>query len=306
MLERTRDHSHVEVLLREGLITEAEVHGHPMRNYVECCLGGDAALPEMSISTRRRLKSGDVLLLCTDGLWANLEDQDLVRFAQTAGKPLRESLTDSELRRSPRPLPTATTPARRRCAGGRHERAAERARARRASRAVLHPGLHRACGGLRARGFRGDARALHGQHRGWRAFLSARLRTGLGHRGVRHATQSDPHALGPRGRARSRSADAPRRFSASSAARCAPWSIEGAGRAYGHARLRRTAGGRRHAHRLDHRRLRGAWRLPSTAAEASHLAGTPFTARWPPSPWASYRAARPDLDYAEDSRPRPT
>src|SRR6202020_2448132 len=94
VLERTRDHSHVEVLLREGLITEAEVHGHPMRNYVECCLGGDAALPEMSISTRRKLKSGDVLLLCTDGLWANLRDQDFVRFAQAAGKPLRDALTD--------------------------------------------------------------------------------------------------------------------------------------------------------------------------------------------------------------------
>jgi serine/threonine protein phosphatase PrpC len=94
VLERTRDHSHVEVLLREGLITEAEVQGHPMRNYVECCLGGDAALPEMSISTRRRLKAGDVLLLCTDGLWANLKDQDFVRFAQTAGKPLRDSLTE--------------------------------------------------------------------------------------------------------------------------------------------------------------------------------------------------------------------
>ena len=65
-----------------------------MRNYVECCLGGDAALPEMSISTRRRLKAGDVLLLCTDGLWANLRDQDLVRFAQTTGKPLRDALTD--------------------------------------------------------------------------------------------------------------------------------------------------------------------------------------------------------------------
>ena len=94
VLERTRDHSHVEVLLREGLITENEVHGHPMRNYVECCLGGDAALPEMSISARRLLKTGDVLLLCTDGLWANLKDQDLVRFAQTAGKPLRDSLND--------------------------------------------------------------------------------------------------------------------------------------------------------------------------------------------------------------------
>ena len=92
VLERTRDHSHVEVLLREGLITEAEVHGHPMRNYVECCLGGDTALPEMSISTRRRLKVGDVLLLCTDGLWASLKDQDLVAFAQASDKTLREAL----------------------------------------------------------------------------------------------------------------------------------------------------------------------------------------------------------------------
>jgi serine/threonine protein phosphatase PrpC len=94
VLDRTRDHSHVEVLLREGLITEAEVHGHPMRNYVECCLGGDAALPEMTISTRRRLKAGDVLLLCTDGLWANLEDRDFIRFAQSSGKTLRDSLTE--------------------------------------------------------------------------------------------------------------------------------------------------------------------------------------------------------------------
>jgi PPM family protein phosphatase len=76
------------------LITEAEVHGHPMRNYVECCLGGDAALPEMTISTRRKLKSGDVLLLCTDGLWANLRDADFVRFAQVQAKPLRDSLND--------------------------------------------------------------------------------------------------------------------------------------------------------------------------------------------------------------------
>jgi PPM family protein phosphatase len=57
-------------------------------------LGGDAALPEMTISSRHKLKAGDVLLLCTDGLWANLKDQDLGRFAQSQAKPLRDSLND--------------------------------------------------------------------------------------------------------------------------------------------------------------------------------------------------------------------
>ncbi len=94
ILARTRDHSHVEVLLREGLITEAEIQGHPMRNYVECCLGGDPVLPEMSISSRRRLQSGDVLLLCTDGFWTGLPEAELLRFAGAADTPLRAALTD--------------------------------------------------------------------------------------------------------------------------------------------------------------------------------------------------------------------
>jgi PPM family protein phosphatase len=79
VLKRTRDHSHVELLLREGKITEAEVSTHPMRNFVECCLGGDPSIPEMTIS-RQALEAGDVLLLCTDGIWANLNDQDIGMF----------------------------------------------------------------------------------------------------------------------------------------------------------------------------------------------------------------------------------
>lgn len=92
VLERTRDHSHVELLLREGLINESEVSAHPLRNYVECCLGGDAAIPEMSITSRRMLKSGDLLVLCTDGLWGALGDQDFIRLSQESMAPLRDGL----------------------------------------------------------------------------------------------------------------------------------------------------------------------------------------------------------------------
>jgi serine/threonine protein phosphatase PrpC len=87
--ERTRDHSHVELLLREGKITEDEVSTHPMRNFVECCLGGDPSIPEMSINGRRVLAPGDVLLLCTDGIWANMRDPDIAGFFRDESQDLR-------------------------------------------------------------------------------------------------------------------------------------------------------------------------------------------------------------------------
>jgi serine/threonine protein phosphatase PrpC len=92
---RTRDHSHVEQLLRGGAISEDEVHGHPMRNYVECCLGGDPTLPEMTLSRRRALRPADVLMVCTDGLWSNMRDADIsgsLRAGEVALRPALESL----------------------------------------------------------------------------------------------------------------------------------------------------------------------------------------------------------------------
>ena len=91
IINRTRDHSHVEVLLREGLIEEAEIKSHPMRNFVECCLGGDRALPDMSISGRIDLRDGDVLLACTDGFWSGLEDKDIIVLGD-AQRPLDQLL----------------------------------------------------------------------------------------------------------------------------------------------------------------------------------------------------------------------
>lgn len=92
VLERTRDHSHVEVLLREGLISEDEIHVHPMRNFVECCLGGSSALPEMSVGRGRRLTTGDVLLLCSDGFWAGLKDQDIAHAFVDGKKTVQDVL----------------------------------------------------------------------------------------------------------------------------------------------------------------------------------------------------------------------
>jgi serine/threonine protein phosphatase PrpC len=89
--DRTRDHSHVELLLQEGLITEEEIPDHPMRNFVECCLGGNFALPGMSVGAARRLAAGDLLLVCTDGFWSGLEDADVATLGN-GGESLDKGL----------------------------------------------------------------------------------------------------------------------------------------------------------------------------------------------------------------------
>lgn len=88
VLERTRDHSHVEQLLRKGAIQPFEVSTHPMRNFVECCLGGEAILPEMSITRRKPLLPGDALLLCSDGFWSHLGEREIACLSGLGGQRL--------------------------------------------------------------------------------------------------------------------------------------------------------------------------------------------------------------------------
>ena len=89
---RSRDHSHVEVLIQEGAITEEEAQDHPMRNFVECCIGGDAPVPDMSITNRKSLEPGDVLLACSDGLWSGLGDDDMAEIGKPGDNNLVENL----------------------------------------------------------------------------------------------------------------------------------------------------------------------------------------------------------------------
>jgi PPM family protein phosphatase len=93
LVSRTRDHSHVELLLREGLITPDQAQVHPMRNFVECCLGGDPIVPDMTLAKRRALEPNDVLFVCTDGLWASVRDAEIASDLGAAGAPLQQTLT---------------------------------------------------------------------------------------------------------------------------------------------------------------------------------------------------------------------
>jgi serine/threonine protein phosphatase PrpC len=84
----------VEVLLREGVIDEQEAREHPMRNFVESCLGGDQALPGITVTRKKPLQSGDVLIACTDGLWSGLGEREIARIAGRADQPVVENLRE--------------------------------------------------------------------------------------------------------------------------------------------------------------------------------------------------------------------
>ena len=76
LLSQTRDHSKVQYLLEQGLLSSAEVGEHPDRNKVYSCLGGTVE-PVIDLSTRAPLRDGDILLLCTDGLWGSIPGDEI-------------------------------------------------------------------------------------------------------------------------------------------------------------------------------------------------------------------------------------
>lgn len=75
VLARTRDHSRIRILLDEGLISEAMAAVHPDRNKIYSCLGSPSA-PEIEFSRKTPLEQGDVVMICTDGLWGEFSPDE--------------------------------------------------------------------------------------------------------------------------------------------------------------------------------------------------------------------------------------
>jgi PPM family protein phosphatase len=73
ILSRTRDHSRIESLIAQGKVDPSERHTHPDRNKLFNCLGAPN-IPIVELSRRASLQAGDVILLCSDGLWSVLPD----------------------------------------------------------------------------------------------------------------------------------------------------------------------------------------------------------------------------------------
>lgn len=73
--QMTLDHSLVEQLVREGVLTEEEAQNHPMRNIITRAVGTDEGV-EVDVVVEERRK-GDLWLACSDGLHGLVDDQKM-------------------------------------------------------------------------------------------------------------------------------------------------------------------------------------------------------------------------------------
>jgi PPM family protein phosphatase len=74
----TRDHSLVEEMRRKGQLTEAQAEDHPQRSIITRALGPE---PEVEVDLQTvPAQSGDVFLICSDGLTTMLGDEQIARL----------------------------------------------------------------------------------------------------------------------------------------------------------------------------------------------------------------------------------
>ncbi len=81
----TRDHSLVEELLEYGAITEEQARVHPQKNIITRAVGSEAQVE--ADYYRFSLRSGDIFLLCSDGLSNILTDEEMLSFAEEYPDP---------------------------------------------------------------------------------------------------------------------------------------------------------------------------------------------------------------------------
>jgi len=82
----TRDHSLVARLVESKQIEPDEVYTHPQRNLIYRSLGAGHKSIEVDIF-HETLQRGDTLLLCSDGLWEMVRQQDLLRVLNEQSSP---------------------------------------------------------------------------------------------------------------------------------------------------------------------------------------------------------------------------
>jgi protein phosphatase len=88
MRQLTKDHSLVQRLVEVGQITPEEARHHEHKNVITRSLGARANGPAGAETLMIRLKRGDRLMLCSDGLMAHVEDSAIAEILARREDPM--------------------------------------------------------------------------------------------------------------------------------------------------------------------------------------------------------------------------
>jgi len=102
LISQTKDHSKVQYLVDQGVIDAGDVALHPDRNKVYSCLGGMID-PIIDLSNRMPLRNGDVIVMCTDGLWGPIGNDEIATWLTSTPilKSAPEMMREAERRGGP-------------------------------------------------------------------------------------------------------------------------------------------------------------------------------------------------------------
>lgn len=92
---RTMDHTRAEAMRLSGKIADGDAQAVASgRSGVSKCLGGMKKPNEIEITPPQMLQPGDIILLCTDGVWSQLKNQELEDIVLDEKVPFEERITD--------------------------------------------------------------------------------------------------------------------------------------------------------------------------------------------------------------------
>jgi serine/threonine protein phosphatase PrpC len=89
MTQLTRDDSWVTAAASEGILSAEEIERHPLRNIITKAVGAREEIDVDAIE--ERLRPGDRIVLCTDGLHSMIGDAEILERVASAGASPEEA-----------------------------------------------------------------------------------------------------------------------------------------------------------------------------------------------------------------------
>lgn len=78
----TRDHSYVGRLVESGIVRSEDAESHPQRHILTAALGSGRDVAPQIPDEPVPVEDGDTLILCSDGLWGLVGDQELGKVSR--------------------------------------------------------------------------------------------------------------------------------------------------------------------------------------------------------------------------------